>query len=74
MGELGKGRNNHLAKNGLLYDADGNLFDLTEWLKNNTLTVRSDEINQQILSELKIIKAHLAVISGERITDKDITK
>jgi hypothetical protein len=74
MGELGKGRNNNLAENGLLFDSEGNLFDLTEWLKNNTLTVRSDEINQQILVELKQIKAHLAIISGERITDKDIIK
>lgn len=36
MGELGTGRNNQLAANGLLYDSDGNIFDLTQWYKDNS--------------------------------------
>jgi len=74
MGELGKGRNNQLAENGLLYDAQGNLFDLTEWLKANKLTAKGDELNLQILTELKLIRAHLEIMSGERITDKDVMR
>lgn len=72
MGELGNGRNNNLAENGLLFDAQGNIFDLTEWLKSNKLTAKSDELNQQVLTELKLIRTHLEIISGERITDKDV--
>jgi hypothetical protein len=74
MGELGNKRNNQLAENGLLFDAQGNVFDLTEWLKSNKLTAKSDELNIQILTELKLIKTHLEVLSGERITEKDVQK
>ncbi len=72
MGELGNKRNNQLAENGLLFDADGNVFDLTQWYKENGLAVSSMSLNQEILSELKIITAHLAEMSGETITKKDI--
>jgi hypothetical protein len=71
MGELGNKRNNLLAENGLLFDSNGDVFDLTQWYKDNSASIKSNEINQQILSELKKITAHLSVISGERITEKD---
>jgi hypothetical protein len=43
MGKLGTGRNNQISTNGLLYDSDGNVFDLMQWYKDNVLnkTTRS---------------------------------
>jgi hypothetical protein len=43
MGELGIGRNNQLAENGLLYDSDGNVFDLTAWYKENASLSKGNE-------------------------------
>ena len=42
MGEYGNGRNNQLAENGLLYDSDGNVFDLTAWYKTNSSLSRGN--------------------------------
>ena len=42
MGQLGIGRNNQLAENGLLYDSDGNVFDLTAWYKTNSSLSRGN--------------------------------
>lgn len=52
MGQLGKGRNNQLAENGLLYDEDGNVFDLTEWHKRNSI-VALIAVNKEILQEIQ---------------------
>jgi hypothetical protein len=52
MGKLGTGRNNQLSQNGLLYDSDGNVFDLTEWYKRNAI-VDISSLNKEILDELK---------------------
>lgn len=73
MGEKGIGRNNQLSENGLLKDSDGNIFDLTEWYKTNS-SIRSDELNIQILTQLKAIRTHLEIMSGEKITDKDLRR
>lgn len=73
MGELGTGRNNQLSENGLLKDSDGNLFDLTQWYKDNSARL-SDELNTQILTQLKAIRTHLEIMSGEKITDKDLKR
>jgi hypothetical protein len=72
MGELGNKRNNLLAENGLLFDAAGNIFDLTEWYKTNALTIGSDELSKQILTELKLIRQHLELVTNEEITTKDV--
>jgi hypothetical protein len=72
MGELGNKRNNQLAENGLLFDAKGNVFDLTEWYKNNALAINSDELNKQILTELKLIRLHLASMTDETISNEDL--
>jgi len=76
MGKLGTGRNNQLSSNGLLYDSDGNVFDLTQWYKDNSFAQISSQTMalNEILTELKLIKTHLASISGEKLTEKDIER
>jgi hypothetical protein len=74
MGKLGTGRNNQLSANGLLYDSDGNVFDLTQWYKDNSFSQVSSQTMalNEILTELKYIKTHLQSISGEQLTEKDV--
>jgi len=73
MGKLGIGRNNQLSQNGLLYDSDGNVFDLTEWYKVNSFELTAASINTQnaILETLKRIELHLAIITDEELTPGD---
>ena len=72
MGELGRGRNNKLSQNGLLNDKDGNVFDLTQWYKTNNLSIDLFETSQEIVDTLKRIETHLALITGNIITNEDI--
>ncbi len=69
MGELGKGRNNQLAKNGLLYDKDGNVFDLTQWYKDNSFSVSVEFLNTQksMLLCLEKIEQHLQILTDEEL-------
>ena len=74
MGQLGKGRNNQLAQNGLLYDQDGNVFDLTEWYKTHTAkhVWAQNESLSLILLELKRISKHLESMTEEVFNDDDL--
>ena len=76
MGELGNKRNNLLAENGLLFDSDGNIFDLTQWYKDNNIVLSNQGalVNAAILSTLKKIELHLSIISGEELNEKDPTQ
>ena len=76
MGELGNKRNNLLAENGLLFDSDGNIFDLTQWYKDNNIVLSNQGalVNAAILSTLNKIELHLSIISGEELNEKDPTQ
>ena len=67
MGKLGTGRNNQLSANGLLYDSDGNVFDLTQWYKDNTLSIDVVSTNNQMIKLLKKIELHLSLMTGEEL-------
>ena len=73
MGQLGNKRNNQLAENGLLFDAAGNKFDLTQWYIDNSPQKSSQEfvINYSILKTLEKIETHLSLISGEELNQTD---
>ena len=74
MGKLGTGRNNQLSANGLLYDSDGNVFDLTQWYKDNSadFTHSNMEIQNNILIELKKMNLYLMLMTDEKINNEDI--
>ena len=74
MGKLGTGRNNQLSQNGLLYDSDGNVFDLTEWYKDNSLSTTESHLAllSEVLCELKLIKTHLSLMTDEELKENDI--
>tara|TARA_R110002020_G_scaffold22068_2_gene74679 strand:+ start:77 stop:310 length:234 start_codon:yes stop_codon:yes gene_type:complete len=74
MGKLGTGRNNQLSQNGLLYDSDGNVFDLTEWYKDNSLSTTESHLAllSEVLCELKLIKTHLSLMTDEELLENDI--
>ena len=74
MGKLGEGRNNQLSGNGLLYDSDGNVFDLTEWYKRNNLSINMLSTNNQIINLLARIEFQLSLITGEELDSTDIIK
>ena len=67
MGKLGTGRNNQLSNNGLLFDSDGNVFDLTEWYKRNNSSLNILSTNNQVIDLLKKIEFQLSLITGEEI-------
>ena len=74
MGELGNKRNNLLAENGLLFDAAGNIFDLTQWYKDNNIILSNQSaiVNAAILGTLQKIETHLSLMTGEELEDTDI--
>ena len=74
MGKLGTGRNNQLSANGLLYDSDGNVFDLTEWYKANSFSVMESQLSllSDILLELKFVRTHLSLMTDEELKETDI--
>ena len=74
MGQLGTGRNNQLSANGLLYDSDGNVFDLTEWYKQNNLSIELFSKSTQMIDLLRKIELQLSLITGEEInlTDTEV--
>ena len=74
MGKLGTGRNNQLSGNGLLYDSDGNVFDLTEWYKQNNLSIELFSKSTQMIDLLRKIELQLSLITGEEInlTDTEV--
>jgi len=74
MGQLGTGRNNQLSGNGLLYDSDGNIFDLTEWYKRNNLSINLLSTNNQMIELLQKIELQLSLITGEEIDLSDTIK
>jgi len=69
MGEKGIGRNNQLSENGLLKDSDGNIFDLTEWYKQNSFNVSVEFLNTQksMLLCLEKIEQHLELLTEEEL-------
>lgn len=73
MGKLGDGRNNQLSGNGLLYDSDGNVFDLTQWYKDNSFSFMEGQLSalSDILKELKLIKTHLTIMTDEELSPGD---
>jgi len=74
MGKLGTGRNNQLSANGLLYDSDGNVFDLTEWYKANSFSFMESQLSllSDILLELKFVRTHLSLMTDEELKETDI--
>jgi len=74
MGELGNKRNNLLAENGLLFDANGDVFDLTQWYKDNNIILSNQSaiVNAAILGTLQKIETHLSLMTGEELEDTDI--
>ena len=71
-----RGRIPNLALNGQLFDADGNIFDLTAWYKGNSVVSNNQTalVNAAILSTLKKIELHLSLISGEELNEQDPTQ
>ena len=67
-------RNNQIAQNGLLYDSDGNTFDLTQWYKDNTVeNVHSmAESLHEIKEQLILIRQHLELVTDELIIEDEL--
>ena len=71
---LRKDRNDLLARNGLLFDDEGKIFDLTEWYKANGVSQNNQNLSIQlkILTALDKIETHLSLITGEELKQTDI--